>query len=97
MRVHMTPDDLIGFAAHFVETLVDPATGETQLDGWPVGTGWRYPQPRTLEQRMAHAQEFRFKFGFPNDLEVTYMNIHCRCFDVLLFFMFSVCVRHNRQ
>lgn len=56
--------------AHFVETVVDAATGTQQLDGWPIGTGWRYPQPRTVEQRMAHAREFRSKFGFPAELEV---------------------------
>ena len=37
--------------------------------GWPIGTHWRYPQPKTLEQRMAHAREFREKFGFPKEVE----------------------------
>lgn len=55
--------------AHFVEERVDQVTGAKDLDGWPVGTCWRYPQPRTLEQRMHHAQVFREKFGFPADLE----------------------------
>lgn len=55
--------------AHFVEEAVDPATGERRLDGWPIGTGWRFPQPRTLEQRMEHAKLFQSKFGFPEGME----------------------------
>jgi len=52
-----------------VEPKVDAVTGERTLDGWPVGTKWRYPQPKTLEKRMEHAREFRERFQFPADLE----------------------------
>lgn len=52
-----------------MEESVDPVSGEKRLDGWPIGTGWRYPQPRTLEQRMEHARLFRSKFKFPAEME----------------------------
>lgn len=40
-----------------------------ELTGWPIGNAWRYPQPRTLQQRMEHAQRFRQLFHFPDELE----------------------------
>ena len=54
--------------AHFVEEKRD-AAGRRDYDGWPIGTGWRYPQPRTLAERKRHALDFREKFGFPAELE----------------------------
>lgn len=53
--------------AHFVEKI--EVNGQVDYLGWPIGTKWRYPQPKTLEQRMEHAKEFREKFGFPKDIE----------------------------
>ncbi len=47
----------------------DPETGEKRLDGWPIGTCWRFPQPRSLELRLAHARKFRELFSFPPELE----------------------------
>ncbi len=55
--------------AHFVEESRDEVTGEKKLDGWPVGTKWRYPQPRTLEQRLDHARTFRELFKMPPTME----------------------------
>jgi len=52
-----------------VEETVDPKTGEKDYIGWPVGNEWRYPQPKTLAQRMEHAKRFRELFNFPPDLE----------------------------
>ena len=52
-----------------MEESTDAATGEKKLDGWPIGTCWRFPQPRTLEQRLAHARKFRELFSFPSELE----------------------------
>jgi hypothetical protein len=50
-------------AAHFVEPRINETTGAVEyLDGWPVGTRWRYPQPRTIEKRFEHAREFRCVF-----------------------------------
>lgn len=52
-----------------MEETVNPETGEKDLIGWPVGTAWRFPQPKTLEKRIEHAKHFRELFNFPADLE----------------------------
>jgi hypothetical protein len=54
--------------AHFVEEKVNE-DGEKDYDGWPIGTCWRYPQPKTLEERIEHAEKFRKLFKFPDNLE----------------------------
>jgi hypothetical protein len=55
--------------AHFVEESIDAETGEKRLDGWPIGTRWRFPQPKSLEQRLEHARMFRERFSFPAAIE----------------------------
>ena len=54
--------------AHFVEETKD-AEGRKDYIGWPIGNAFRYPQPKTIQERISHAQKFRNEFGFPNDLE----------------------------
>jgi len=51
-----------------VEETVD-GEGRPDFIGWPVGTEWRYPQPKSLEQRLEHARKFQKLFNFPDDLE----------------------------
>jgi len=54
--------------AHFVETLIDPETGEKRLDGWPIGNAYRIPQHKSLEERLQMASQFREDFGM-QDIE----------------------------
>ncbi len=41
--------------AHFVEN---------DLEGWPIGTLYRYPQHKTLEDRMTMATKFMTEFNY---------------------------------
>ena len=43
--------------------------GQKDYIGWPIGTQWRMPQPKTIEQRIEHAKKFRELFNFPAELE----------------------------
>lgn len=61
---------LLFILAHFVEESIDEVTGLKRLDGWPVGTKWRYPQPKSLEKRLEHAAEFRF--AWPIGVDVSF-------------------------
>lgn len=45
--------------AHAVET---NAGGEL-IGGWPIGTKFRYPQTKTLDERIAMVDEFNEDFG----------------------------------
>ena len=55
--------------AHFVEEKRDENGKVVDLEGWPIGTCWRYPQHKCIEDRIRNANEFRDKFGFPHELE----------------------------
>ena len=43
--------------AHFVEEKINE-DGSTELEGWPIGTQFRYPQHKTLDERIQMAKEF---------------------------------------